>query len=218
MAAVRLPQPRRHRVPRARPRLRQVHQPQTGSTGFRRSGSRCVWFPRSSRPSSTSSRARSASSTSVEELHESLKGALGAPGRSRCSTRRLRNIPYVSMVDGGTIDLVRSLGFEVVSSAGLVQTFEAVLDEAAFQTHLEAGEPGPEDQGRGVRADRQRAAERADAHPVRRAAVHHQAVRRGGARPTWASTRSSGPTSSRPIRTSSRPRETPARSSVATPC
>ena len=50
------------------------------------------------------------------------------------------NIPYVSTVDGGTIDLIRSLGFEVVSSAGLVQTFQAVLDEAGYQSHLGAGE------------------------------------------------------------------------------
>ena len=49
------------------------------------------------------------------------------------------NIPYVSIVDGGTIDLIRSLGYEVVSSAGLVQTFQAVLDEAGYQSHLEAG-------------------------------------------------------------------------------
>ena len=52
----------------------------------------------------------------------------------------MANIPYVSLVDGGTIDLIRSLGFEVVSSAGLVQTFQAVLDEAGYQSHLEAGE------------------------------------------------------------------------------
>jgi Xaa-Pro dipeptidase len=50
------------------------------------------------------------------------------------------NIPYVSIVDGGTIDLVRSLGFDVVSSADLVQTFQAVLDDAQYRAHLEAGE------------------------------------------------------------------------------
>jgi Xaa-Pro aminopeptidase len=50
------------------------------------------------------------------------------------------NIPYVSIVDGGTIDLIRSLGFDVVSSAGLVQTFQAVLDDAAYRSHLKAGE------------------------------------------------------------------------------
>jgi Xaa-Pro aminopeptidase len=48
-------------------------------------------------------------------------------------------IPYISNVDGGTIDLVRSNGVEVVSSAELIQFFEARLDEKALESHLEAG-------------------------------------------------------------------------------
>ena len=48
-------------------------------------------------------------------------------------------IPYVSMVDGGTIDLIRSLGVEVVSSAELIQTFEARWTPEARDTHFEAG-------------------------------------------------------------------------------
>ena len=48
-------------------------------------------------------------------------------------------IPYVSMVDGGTIDLVRSLGVEVVSSAELIQTFEARWTPEAREMHFEAG-------------------------------------------------------------------------------
>lgn len=49
-------------------------------------------------------------------------------------------IPYVSTVDGGLVDLVRAAGAEVVSSADLVQVFEAVLDERDYQSHLSAGE------------------------------------------------------------------------------
>ena len=48
-------------------------------------------------------------------------------------------IPYVSMVDGGTIDLIRSLGMEVVSSAELIQTFEARWTPEARDMHFEAG-------------------------------------------------------------------------------
>ena len=48
-------------------------------------------------------------------------------------------IPYVSMVDGGTIDLIRSLGLEVVSSAELIQTFEARWTPEARDMHFEAG-------------------------------------------------------------------------------
>jgi Xaa-Pro dipeptidase len=48
-------------------------------------------------------------------------------------------IPYVSMVDGGTVELIRSTGVEVVSSAELIQTFEARWTPAALESHLEAG-------------------------------------------------------------------------------
>jgi len=47
-------------------------------------------------------------------------------------------IPYVSLVDAGTVELVRSLGAEVVSSADLIQLFEARLDQKKLESHLEA--------------------------------------------------------------------------------
>lgn len=46
--------------------------------------------------------------------------------------------PYVSRVDAGTIELVRSCGPEVVPSGDLVQLFEAVWDEKQWEMHLEA--------------------------------------------------------------------------------
>jgi Xaa-Pro aminopeptidase len=48
-------------------------------------------------------------------------------------------IPYVSMVDAGTVELVRSVGVEVVSSAELIQAFEARWTPEQLETHLEAG-------------------------------------------------------------------------------
>src|ERR1051325_9819649 len=48
-------------------------------------------------------------------------------------------IPYVSMVDAGTVELVRSLGLEVVSSANLIQYFESRWPQAQLESHLEAG-------------------------------------------------------------------------------
>jgi Xaa-Pro dipeptidase len=76
---------------------------------------------------------------SWRELHGSLKAIMGSARKVAMQYSPMANIPYVSLVDGGTIDLIRSLGFEVISSAGLVQTFEAVLDEAAYRSHVEAG-------------------------------------------------------------------------------
>jgi Xaa-Pro dipeptidase len=48
-------------------------------------------------------------------------------------------IPYISMVDAGTIELVRGAGVEVVTSAELIQSFEARWTAAQLETHLEAG-------------------------------------------------------------------------------
>ena len=48
-------------------------------------------------------------------------------------------IPYVAMVDAGTVELVRSLGVEVTSSAELIQAFEARWTPEALESHLEAG-------------------------------------------------------------------------------
>ena len=48
-------------------------------------------------------------------------------------------IPYVSMVDAGTVELVRSLGVDVASSAELIQSFEAKWTKAQMESHFEAG-------------------------------------------------------------------------------
>ena len=46
--------------------------------------------------------------------------------------------PYVSRVDAGTVELVRSFGVEVIASGDLVQLFEACWSDEQWQTHLEA--------------------------------------------------------------------------------
>jgi Xaa-Pro aminopeptidase len=48
-------------------------------------------------------------------------------------------IPYVSMVDAGTVELIRGLGLDVVTSAELIQYFEARWTPEALESHLEAG-------------------------------------------------------------------------------
>jgi len=49
-------------------------------------------------------------------------------------------IPYVSRVDAGTVDSLRQLGIKPLSSADLVQRFEAVWDDAALAAHRAASE------------------------------------------------------------------------------
>ncbi len=51
----------------------------------------------------------------------------------------LCEIPYVALVDAGTVELVRAAGCEVLTSAELVQSFEAKLSQTGLDSHLEAG-------------------------------------------------------------------------------
>ena len=71
----------------------------------------------------------------VEGLHHLLAGSrkIAMQSSPNCS------IPYVSLVDGGTIELVRGAGVEVVTSANLVQLFEARWSAQQLEMHLEAG-------------------------------------------------------------------------------
>ncbi len=48
------------------------------------------------------------------------------------------DIPYVARVDAGTVEMVRSIGVKVVSSADLVQQFEAVWTPEQLAMHKEA--------------------------------------------------------------------------------
>lgn len=62
-------------------------------------------------------------------------------GRTRIAMQYSENcaIPYVSMIDAGTIELVRKTAVEVVSSADLVQLFEARWSDEQLEMHLAAG-------------------------------------------------------------------------------
>ena len=48
-------------------------------------------------------------------------------------------VPYVAMVDAGTVELVREQGVEVATSANLVQIFEAKWNQEKLDSHMEAG-------------------------------------------------------------------------------
>jgi len=47
-------------------------------------------------------------------------------------------VPYVSNVDAGTVELVRSCGVEIRTSANLIQRFEAVWSAAQYDSHKRA--------------------------------------------------------------------------------
>jgi Xaa-Pro aminopeptidase len=77
--------------------------------------------------------------SSWTEQVDALKRLLAGKKRVAMQYSPMCAIPYVSMVDGGTIDLIRSLGVDVVSSAELIQTFEARWTPEAREMHFEAG-------------------------------------------------------------------------------
>ncbi len=74
-----------------------------------------------------------------QELFEGLKAML-APFRTVAMQYSPNNIVfYVSLVDAGTVELVRSFGKEIVSSADLVSQFEATLSAEQIESHFAAG-------------------------------------------------------------------------------
>jgi Xaa-Pro dipeptidase len=68
-----------------------------------------------------------------------LKALLGGARRVAMQYSPDCAIPYVAMVDAGTVELVRGLGVEVATSANLVQYFESRWTSEQLEMHLEAG-------------------------------------------------------------------------------
>jgi Xaa-Pro dipeptidase len=74
-----------------------------------------------------------------EELRKNLKKMLGRSRNVAMQYSPKNAIPYVAMVDAGTIELVKSCGVKVVTSADLVQKYEACWTAQQLQSHLLAG-------------------------------------------------------------------------------
>lgn len=87
---------------------------------------------------------------SWQELHAAVRDALASGGlkSKRVVIKNIamqyspsNDIPYVARVDAGTVELVRSMpGVSVVTSADLVQQFEATLTPEQLATHREAAD------------------------------------------------------------------------------
>jgi Xaa-Pro dipeptidase len=75
-----------------------------------------------------------------KELESKLKEILSGKKKVAMQYSPSNAIPYVSRVDAGTVELVKSAGCDVVTSANLVSHFEARLSPAQLETHIEAVE------------------------------------------------------------------------------
>jgi Xaa-Pro aminopeptidase len=76
--------------------------------------------------------------SSWQELEAGLRQMLTGAERIAMQYSPRNAIMYVSMVDAGTIEVLRELGKTIVSSADLVSRFEAVLTPEQEESHYEA--------------------------------------------------------------------------------
>jgi len=76
--------------------------------------------------------------SSWQELHAGLEAMLTGARRLAMQYSPNNDIMYVSMVDAGTVEFLRGLDKEIVSSADLVSQFEAVLSEEQIASHAVA--------------------------------------------------------------------------------
>lgn len=73
-----------------------------------------------------------------QELEQGVAGLVKGSKRVAMEYVPRNANPYVSRVDAGTVELVRSCGVEVLPSGDLVQLFEACWDDEQWMMHLEA--------------------------------------------------------------------------------
>jgi Xaa-Pro aminopeptidase len=73
--------------------------------------------------------------SSWQELAGGIDAMLGDARRLAMQYSPNNAIMYVSMVDAGTVEFLRGLGKEIVSSADMVSQFEAVLTEEQIASH-----------------------------------------------------------------------------------
>jgi Xaa-Pro dipeptidase len=76
--------------------------------------------------------------SSWQELFDGIKNILAPYKRVAMQYSPNNVVFYVSLADAGTVEFVRSLGKEIVSSGDLVARFEATLTDDQLKTHFEA--------------------------------------------------------------------------------
>ena len=75
-----------------------------------------------------------------DELTANLRKLLKGAKQIAMQYSPKNQIPYVSMVDAGTIELVRAAGAKIASSADLVQKYEATWTPQQLESHMAAGQ------------------------------------------------------------------------------
>ena len=76
--------------------------------------------------------------SSWQELWDQLKTMLGPYKNIAMQYSPNNLVPYIGLVDAGTVELIRSFGKEIVSSGDLVARFEAAWSDEQIQSHFAA--------------------------------------------------------------------------------
>ncbi len=76
--------------------------------------------------------------SSWQELQQQLKSMLANYKNVAMQYSPLNMVPYIGLVDAGTVELVRSFGVVPMSSGDLVAKFEATWTDAQIKSHFEA--------------------------------------------------------------------------------
>lgn len=74
-----------------------------------------------------------------QELRSKLETILNGSKKIAMQYSPNNDIPYVSIVDAGTIELIRGFGVNVVSSGNLVSLFESHLTDEEIEDHRQCG-------------------------------------------------------------------------------
>ncbi len=73
-----------------------------------------------------------------EQLEEELRKLVGGVRRVALEYAPGLSNPYLSRIDGGTVEFLRGAGLEIHSSGNLIQLFEATWDDEQWAMHREA--------------------------------------------------------------------------------
>jgi len=70
------------------------------------------------------------------ELQDGLRNIFGKSQTVAMQYSPNAAIPYVSLVDGGTLEMIRATGIKIVSSENLIQYFDSVWTENQLKLHV----------------------------------------------------------------------------------
>src|SRR5260370_16361933 len=74
--------------------------------------------------------------SSWQELQDNLKSMLGGVKTIAMQYSPNNAIPYIGLVDAGTVEFLRSFGTEIVTSGELVARFDAPGRDGSIKSHL----------------------------------------------------------------------------------